>query len=833
MERQRTDMTARIREKVSNRRGMTMAEMLITVAIIVILAGVAFLSVISYQRMLAQLERDKVAKDIYFAAQNHLTAARGEGYLKLEDSTDAAVIGQHKDGENDVYYFVYSPASTAALTSSSSILNMMLPFGSLDDTVRTSGSYVVRYNKAVGLVMDVFYCTKEGTKFGYNLLGDVTYDSLISADTSSGFYGNDNKKRRRTEFKGGDSILGWYGGEADSLGDPEELKAPSIVVNNAEKLTVEVTDNNTTTNYYSIRLILTGVTSGAQKGLVLKLSGTTETLDSSGRVTGPTNDKYTIVLDDITSDSLHFGQIDADTTEDFIPGEDVKIQAVTYSLSGLATIEYSDEKTTNSLYASTGDNLNGTSSGTDEKPDTAYISNFRHLENLDRRISNLDENDTDNDIVIGSAIQTADLSWSGFLTVVGTTSSVTYSNDTASATRSTTSSYNPVNATTAGCYKPVILNESFNYDGDMHSVTGIKVRETKSDTVSGNAGMFSSTVGGEVRNLDLIDFDIQSVGSSAGALVGSLSGTKVQNVVVRNTDNSDTSLAKKISNGTGAGTSGGLIGTMSGGSLYYCAAAVTVGGSSTTTAGGLVGAASGSTAVTGCYSGGHTKNGSYLEWIYTDGDKTKAKVTNHDYDVIGTTAGGLIGSAGNTTMASSYSTCSVSGTTAGGLAGSASGSISKSYATGLIDEKTGTGNKRYAFVADGSPSFADNSNNYYLNIINEVTDEDETSIQYLDPVSGGDVNYKIEPFDETAKSYEDFIPDSDKWKDAVLYDKKIDNNNPGLETYYGGEYNLKAIPQLVGSDAPTTNTPYTAWTQLYVNAHYGDWPAPEVFIVNS
>ena len=61
-----------------NDKGFTMAEMLMAVAIILILAGVAFIGVARYLRSMALLERDGIAKEIFIAAQNHLTAAKGQ-----------------------------------------------------------------------------------------------------------------------------------------------------------------------------------------------------------------------------------------------------------------------------------------------------------------------------------------------------------------------------------------------------------------------------------------------------------------------------------------------------------------------------------------------------------------------------------------------------------------------------------------------------------------------------------------------------------------------------------------------------------------------------------
>ena len=70
-----------------NRLGFTLAEMLIVVAIRGVLAGVAFVAVQSYQEGMNQLELDTVAKEIFVAAQNHLTMARNEGYPGLSEYT--------------------------------------------------------------------------------------------------------------------------------------------------------------------------------------------------------------------------------------------------------------------------------------------------------------------------------------------------------------------------------------------------------------------------------------------------------------------------------------------------------------------------------------------------------------------------------------------------------------------------------------------------------------------------------------------------------------------------------------------------------------------------
>ena len=57
-------------------------------------------------------------------------------------------------------------------------------------------------------------------------------------------------------------------------------------------------------------------------------------------------------------------------------------------------------------------------------------------------------------------------------------------------------------------------------------------------------------------------------------------------------------------------------------------------------------------------------------------------------------------------------------------------------------------------------------------------------------------------------------------------------NDDALKTYYQETYNLKGISRLAGtSGTPTGGT--TDPKEPIVYTHYGDWPAPEIFIINS
>ena len=140
-----------------------MAEMLIVVAIIAVLGGVSFIAVWNYQRSLGQLERDNIAKEIFVAAQNHLTAVYGEGYLEVTDFGTPGNYAEDYDNPEktetwkDIYYCIAN-----GTPEETSMIGQMLPFGAIDETVRSGGSYLIRYQKKTGLVLAVFYCTRNG-----------------------------------------------------------------------------------------------------------------------------------------------------------------------------------------------------------------------------------------------------------------------------------------------------------------------------------------------------------------------------------------------------------------------------------------------------------------------------------------------------------------------------------------------------------------------------------------------------------------------------------------------------------------------------------------------
>ena len=798
-----------------------MAEMLIVVAIIIVLAAVAFIAVANYQRSMTQLEYDTIAKEIFIAAQNHLTTAESQGYNGLKNTETKAVYGQTSsfgtDSADKVYYIASSEPGDAE-----EMLDLMLPFGSIDETVRAGGSYIIRYQPSSARVLEVFYSnpnqtsalTVKGTQLGS---GDFDYGSLIE------IRGDDEElKSARRNFH--NAVIGWYG-DTDALPTGKKLEVPVVKIHNEEKLWVEVTDSNASET--SLVLLVTGKTSQAQCKFVLR----GDTADTTVRIV---NGQKVVILDDITTANMRFAQIEGQkivtpggSKASFIPGEDLYIEAVAFNNKALTNIAYSGKQTTNSLFKS----IDMEAAGGSQKP-VAKIENFRHLENLDPRVSAFASdacygNDGDgNAIAVTNAKQVQDMKWTGsnsaFLERVV---SLPVAGDDKNAVQiywyeATGGGIPTENTSKEGCYLPVNLSDSeyaLTYSGTGHSISNVKV-----DLDSGDAGLFGSLKGASVSDLELIDFNILTASGNAGALAGTLTDTTVKNVLARNTGtDTETKYAVNIS---ASGSAGGLIGIQNGGSVNYSAAALIVNGN---TAGGLIGTTNNpAPTIVGCYSAGHTKDGSYQLW--TDGDSERSLPT-HPYDVTGATAGGLIGNAGNSTISNSYSTCSVNATDrGGGFAATTTGKIENCYCTGRVlpdfdNDKNLIHNAFRTQLEEGG--LADGSSGYYYKIINEVQDPDTKQIEYKDPyrLPGSNTPPAIAALDENVTAYNKFVGPASGWKDARPYDEET------LGKYYNNKYNLQTVEQLESSDWSTDTTK----KDYFVKTHYGDWPAPEIFIINS
>ena len=405
-------MECQMRRYHKNSNGFTMAEMLITVAIIVILCGFGFVAVIAHQRNLKRMEMDETAQEIFIAAQNHLTAARASGqWSSFLEKTAAGGQGgscgtamtyqpsdynKAADADAAGRKFYYFTTESAAVKNGAEAL--ILPEGSIDETLRGHHFYV-EYDAASGTVFGVFYTDS---------------DHEITAVDAQEVSRTEPNARRDYKADGKRTIIGYYGGALGELNNPGDLYAPSVAVRNAESLVLYVVDKNyyrpvsskTGAQNFKTKLKLTfeGVTSGkkavkevdpsnlssqtdafSSAVLAEKSAGTFDVVipssGASAQQKQPVNaEYYAIVLDSIVRKDGHF----ADLFPEFIPGEDIRI-TVTLTSDKVGE-DVSQTVTVNSMFNSVKTEKNGiTASKT-----VVTVSNPRHLENLSSEVSGVD-----------------------------------------------------------------------------------------------------------------------------------------------------------------------------------------------------------------------------------------------------------------------------------------------------------------------------------------------------------------------------------------------------------------------------------------------------------
>ena len=415
-----------------NDNGFTMAEMLITVAIIVILCGFGFVAVIAHQRNLKRMEMDETAQEIFIAAQNHLTAAEANGqwdaFLKKTSGAASEAeaargtwlqngpTGYDKSTDKDASsrkFYSFTTESVEAVQKGA--VSLILPEGSIDETLRGHHFYV-EYDAVSGTVYGVFY---------------TDADHAITAEDAANVSRTDaNARRDYKDENGKRTIIGYYGGALGELKNSGDLYAPSVAVRNAESLVLYVVDKNyhrhvsaqggAGTFQTQLKLTFEGETSKAAVEKTVDPAKVGSGTDSFSRsvlacdsakefsviVPGRSADEggvqktesvkakyYAIVLDSIVREDGHFADLFAGAASgenggsaQFIPGEDIKITVTLHSNNGGEDV--SQTVTVNSLFNSVKQEKNAL--GWETGKVIVTVSNPRHLENLSTEVSGVD-----------------------------------------------------------------------------------------------------------------------------------------------------------------------------------------------------------------------------------------------------------------------------------------------------------------------------------------------------------------------------------------------------------------------------------------------------------
>ncbi len=645
-----------MRDTDRRNEGFTLAELLLTIGIMVILAGISFVGLTHYQRKLKLLEMDGTAEEIFMAAQNEMSTLEANGTLELLSGADLGMeISPASSAENEdagtddssadhrCYALIHNAGDNAG-GAGEELLSYLLPFGVIDDTVRTDGNYRIEYDYTARTVTAVYYSRTASFLSGS---GDA-YTFKVDGSDAAALKKAAGDRNLRQHFSGtegeaaGGAIVGYYGGSSKAV--PEgSLTAPVLSVENGARLLLHIRMPATNTGVNTV-LYVKGRESGAVLTAALGdlsnvVSSTLTKTSFSAAAKGQAGSslymaklsadagkdrEYLLCLDSVTEQDAHFTALFPALT----PGEDIEIYAKCSSTDGYALEVQSNTVSTNSLFASVetetvsnvwtfdSSGMGSLKESGAESLSTAMIANVRHLENLDPAVSGL-STDTSDEHCIQAAVQTGDLVYAETAPVTDYDGRALQTSDTvntADAFTTDIAAYNTValqsgisvydlSGNVSRGYRPIQNAALLSYDGRGNAMvnfeSGTAVAMSSGSTKG--QGIFAEISGQKdakpvsIRDLRLLSCRFRNTeGAAAGALVGVVGNS--HQLILQGIETENCQLSS-------AGNVGGLIGTVEAGGtdsaavkLYVneCGSLGEYGSVSGSNAGGLIGSLRGS-----------------------------------------------------------------------------------------------------------------------------------------------------------------------------------------------------------------------------------------------
>lgn len=546
-----------------NNSGFTLSEVLIAVAILIVLLGLAMIPITRHQRDLRQTELDARAEIVYHAAQNKLSELLANGRISDCYAEDLQPLNNTPldaaERKTSLYY-----VTSAAKTGEGSAAAAILPEDQVDRQL-WDNHWVIELDPASGSVYAVFYSEKNLT-YDFDSFNPLRFrDGRLSAGAAVGYYG-------------GDSVQSEITGKL----------TPHMEIINKEQLLLRVTCDTPMEPLHFYVTVSDGVHSTSR----IELTGSEVKTDYLTYTA-------TMVLDSLT-DGMRFGQQARFKNKNLTPGADLTI-TVEVTCENRLVDSASGTLTANSLFAEV------------RGGDTAVVTYARHLQNLDTA-SRLPDSITravqEQDIQFVN--ENADDGWDRL-----------YGSRTFTPITNSRLTYCESKAIVNGqVYHPVIYGLTVNTTGDgglfaAFSGTLKNLRLCGADiTASGNAGGLAGRLSGNTEILDCqvylsptrdklstkTEQDIWLRGSTAGGLAGRCDGT----LTIRR------SFAATVIQGVRY--AGGLVGNADSAALTvdhsyadcYLYAAANNG-----VAGGLIGACNGTAniALSNCYAAGFQSAG--------------------------------------------------------------------------------------------------------------------------------------------------------------------------------------------------------------------------------
>ena len=173
-----------------NNSGFTLSEVLIAVAILIVLMGLAMIPITRHQRDLRQTELDAKAEIVYHAAQNKLSELLANGRISDCYAEDLQPLNNTPldaaERKTSLHY-----VTSAAKTGEGSAAAAILPKDQVDRQL-WDNHWVIELDPTSGSVYAVFYSEKPLT-YDFDSFNPLRFrDGRLSAGATVGYYGGDS-----------------------------------------------------------------------------------------------------------------------------------------------------------------------------------------------------------------------------------------------------------------------------------------------------------------------------------------------------------------------------------------------------------------------------------------------------------------------------------------------------------------------------------------------------------------------------------------------------------------------------------------------------------------
>ena len=535
--------------------GFTLVELLAVVAILLLVGLIAVFSLNKLRRTLRQHELDAKAQIIYVAAQNRLAELRAAGQ-------EALCINGFDNSGSIVHKMEYDSRHMDESAKNTDFYYLLV--NDTSDKSQTAATALLPSSAVDQELWNGYWCIEFAPETG-------SIYAVFYSETTLPDHDDLNTSYRNFNYRLKTASVGYYGGDIAQTHDISKFN-PSITIENAEKLIVTFYCNNPVSEKMTFKIDISDKDGGTYTRTITNFAQ----LDKY-------NYKYQWILDSLAAEKgmgdAGAARFAAQTGGKVSCGTPITI-TLTVSSANPSVDTVSTSRTTNGLFDDRADLSYG--------ENTALVSCGRHLANLD---SSSGVSST-----ITSAVQISDIS---------------FSDDPADP-----SDWYSLYTAKGVNFKPISNNRLTSYVGSS-SIGDITSRHTINGlTVSSNspAGLFSN-FSGEISNVTLVNANIISSTSAAGALVGRATGNlTLENCRVYLADSDLSSMkaasADKIPSRITGTHAGGLVGVYENSStgsaqangtliIENSFAATTI--NSTTAAGGLVGHAAGAVSVSQSY----------------------------------------------------------------------------------------------------------------------------------------------------------------------------------------------------------------------------------------